>query len=473
MTQEKAKDDCSPRSSSRSSSDASRSKEKRDKSFLSKVVVRRLPPTMTEEQFLEQISPVPENDYLYFVRGDLGLGQHAFARAYINFVNQEDIFIFKEKFDGYVFLDTKGNEHPAIVEYAPFQKTPKRRTKKKDPKSGTLEQDPEYIKFLETLEQPEEVSLPPLETYIEEIEAREREMKANNGCLKVTTPLIEYLQQRKLEKLKLREQRREERKQREIEKKKLREEEKRRRRLDKERSKDSSKKEQGAKSDAAVEESESSVVKVLKNPVREQDVSGSAKEEGAVQDSKEVHPSSTKEGAGSSRPMGIPRIPRGNRKEWEKQKIPRAPKEMPGGASKAKGDGPHRSGSTPHAQETKASVEDKRSTAEVRTKMLTESKPSTADKDKDRERMRDKEKEKEDQEKQKDPRAERRIRNKDRPSIEIYRPGMRRMAKVGASPQEDEPTTGNNAPKSPHSTAASKAVPEKDSSMSIPAKEDA
>ncbi|KAL1417002.1 hypothetical protein MTO96_027216 [Rhipicephalus appendiculatus] len=202
MTQEKAKDECSPRS--RSSSETSKSKEKKERPFLTKVVVRRLPPTMTEEQFLEQISPVPESDYMYFVKGDLSLGPHAFSRAYINFVNQDEIFIFKEKFDDYIFVDEKGNEYPALVEYAPFQKIPKRRTRKKDPKCGTIEQDPEYIKFLESLEQPEEVTLPSIDTYIEEIEAREKEIKANNGCLKVVTPLIEYLQQRKLEKLVLR-----------------------------------------------------------------------------------------------------------------------------------------------------------------------------------------------------------------------------------------------------------------------------
>lgn len=37
------------------------------------------------------------------------LGQHAFSRAYINFLISEDIFIFTDKFDGYVFLDSKGN----------------------------------------------------------------------------------------------------------------------------------------------------------------------------------------------------------------------------------------------------------------------------------------------------------------------------------------------------------------------------
>ena len=35
-------------------------------------------------------------------------GTQASARAYINFVNVEDIVIFRDKFDGYIFIDSKG-----------------------------------------------------------------------------------------------------------------------------------------------------------------------------------------------------------------------------------------------------------------------------------------------------------------------------------------------------------------------------
>ena len=36
------------------------------------------------------------------------LADNAFTRAYINFLQQDDIFLFCEKFDGYVFVDNKG-----------------------------------------------------------------------------------------------------------------------------------------------------------------------------------------------------------------------------------------------------------------------------------------------------------------------------------------------------------------------------
>lgn len=78
-------------------------------------------------------------------------GQNATSRAYINFINDEDIFIFKDRFDGYVFVETKGGvEYPAIVEFAPFQ-LPKSKSRKKDNKCNTIETDPDFIKFMTLL----------------------------------------------------------------------------------------------------------------------------------------------------------------------------------------------------------------------------------------------------------------------------------------------------------------------------------
>lgn len=145
------------------------------------VIIRRLPPTMTEEVFLEQISPIPDNDFFYYVKGDIRVGVPTFSRAYINFVNQEDIFTFQDKFDGYIFLDQKGNEYTALVEFAPYQKIPRQDGGKED-KCNTLDDDPHYLEFLKKLENPEEVVLPNAEAYLEQIEQKEREMKGN-PCL--------------------------------------------------------------------------------------------------------------------------------------------------------------------------------------------------------------------------------------------------------------------------------------------------
>ena len=43
-----------------------------------------------------------------FVKADPTLDRDAFCTAYINFLDQEDVYIFQERFDGYVFVDNKG-----------------------------------------------------------------------------------------------------------------------------------------------------------------------------------------------------------------------------------------------------------------------------------------------------------------------------------------------------------------------------
>ena len=43
-----------------------------------------------------------------FVKADFSFEKDAATRAYINFVNEDDIFSFQQRFDGYVFLDNTG-----------------------------------------------------------------------------------------------------------------------------------------------------------------------------------------------------------------------------------------------------------------------------------------------------------------------------------------------------------------------------
>ncbi|NXP10130.1 REN3B protein, partial [Thinocorus orbignyianus] len=190
------------------------------KETLSKVVIRRLPPSLTKEQLEEHLQPLPEHDYFEFFANDSSLYPHMFSRAYINFKNQEDIVLFRDRFDGYVFVDHKGKwlEYAAIVEFAPFQKAAKKKSKKKDAKTGTIEDDPEYKKFLESYSADDEKLTSTPETLLEEIEARNKELIA-----KKTTPLLNFLKNKQ----RLREEKREERRRRELERKRQREEERR------------------------------------------------------------------------------------------------------------------------------------------------------------------------------------------------------------------------------------------------------
>ncbi|XP_068596366.1 regulator of nonsense transcripts 3B [Brachionichthys hirsutus] len=193
-------------------------KPKEKKEAMTKIVIRRLPPSLTKEDLEEQLQPLPEVDYLEFFANDTSLYPHLFARAYINFKNQEDIVLFRDRFDGYVFIDNRGQEYPAVVEFAPFQKTAKKRNKKKDAKCGTIVDDPEYKKYLESYNEDDEKLASTPETLLEELEAKSKELVA-----KKTTPLLDFLKNKQ----RIREERKEERRRRELERKRLRDEERR------------------------------------------------------------------------------------------------------------------------------------------------------------------------------------------------------------------------------------------------------
>ncbi|XP_027794658.1 regulator of nonsense transcripts 3A isoform X3 [Marmota flaviventris] len=184
-----------PASSSGCGGGAGKPREEK-RTALSKVVLRRLPPGLTKEQLEEQLHPLPAHDYFEVVAADLSLHPHLYSRAYINFRDPDDILLFRDRFDGYVFIGNKGLEYPAVVEFAPFQKIAKKKLKKKDTKTGSIADDPEYKQFLETYSVEEEKTS--------------------------TNPEI-LLGER------IREEKREERRRRELEKKRLREEEKRKR----------------------------------------------------------------------------------------------------------------------------------------------------------------------------------------------------------------------------------------------------
>lgn len=196
----------------------SKSSEKKEKP-LTKVIVRRLPPSIDLETFLNQISPAPDYNYIYLAKGDSSLGENCFARVYINFICPEDVYNFKERFDNYVFLDSKGHEYPAVVEFASFQKIPKKRGKvRMDPKCGTIESDPLYSEFVKLINKP-----------MEQDEKPEYSLQlTTENKNDTTTPLLDYINNKRAERQKYREGRREERKRKELERRKGREDERKR-----------------------------------------------------------------------------------------------------------------------------------------------------------------------------------------------------------------------------------------------------
>lgn len=137
--------------------------------------------------------------YDHFYVNLLRLGINAFCRAYIYFKEYDDIFSFRDRFDNYVFLDSKGNECAAIVEFAPYQRRFKfSESQKKDSKCNTIGEDSDYLKFLDQFDKPSGETLPSCETILEEIEQREQE-KSEAG-VGVMTPLLEYMKKKREDK---------------------------------------------------------------------------------------------------------------------------------------------------------------------------------------------------------------------------------------------------------------------------------
>ncbi|CAM6129447.1 unnamed protein product [Calypogeia fissa] len=163
-----------------------------------KVVLRHLPPSISEAVLLEHIDSKFAGCYTWFSfrPGKASVKRQVPARAYINFKKPEDVYDFSEHLDGHVFVNEKGTQYKVAVEYAPYQRTPKPRSKK-DIREGSITKDPDYLEFLEMLGKPLEY-LPSAEVQLERREAEKAAaLGAGGGKETVITPLMEFVRQRR------------------------------------------------------------------------------------------------------------------------------------------------------------------------------------------------------------------------------------------------------------------------------------
>ncbi|KAH9039962.1 Smg-4/UPF3 family-domain-containing protein [Lactarius hengduanensis] len=122
-----------------------------------KTIVRRLPPNLPEHIFWQSVQPwVTDDTVLWkeFYPGKSRKRQNkedVHSRAYIAFKTEEYVAKFSREYDGHIFKDKAGNESRAVVEFAPYQKLPLEK-KKVDTRNATVDQDEEYIAFLQSLE---------------------------------------------------------------------------------------------------------------------------------------------------------------------------------------------------------------------------------------------------------------------------------------------------------------------------------
>ncbi|CAK5095677.1 unnamed protein product [Meloidogyne enterolobii] len=78
----------------------------KEKEEMAKIVLRRLPPGMSKDELFAQLQPFQsEPCAFWFCPADMEMKPHAFSRAYLVFHEEKDAVQFSERFNGYVFVD--------------------------------------------------------------------------------------------------------------------------------------------------------------------------------------------------------------------------------------------------------------------------------------------------------------------------------------------------------------------------------
>lgn len=136
-----------------------------------KLVVRRLPPTLTADAFAEAADPAGANKAVWrsFAPGSASAASGAVKRlrqvtrhavAYLGFATLDDAVAFTDSFNGIKFADPdapsggQAQDFIARVERAPWQAVaPLNKRNRPLPLQGTIENDSDYINFVKGLEE--------------------------------------------------------------------------------------------------------------------------------------------------------------------------------------------------------------------------------------------------------------------------------------------------------------------------------
>ncbi|OJD38615.1 nonsense-mediated mrna decay protein [Diplodia corticola] len=166
-----------------------------------KLVVRRLAPGLTQQEFELALGDdwklgQGRVDWFTYKPGkiskDLAKPSKP-SRAYFHLTDQAHVIPLADKVRKSAFNDAKNSTRdPALIgaptlDVAPFSRTPGGR-RRNDARQGLIDQDPEFKDFLESLTNP--VSKPaPVDNAVEDTTAKKEDVK--------TTPLIEHLREKK------------------------------------------------------------------------------------------------------------------------------------------------------------------------------------------------------------------------------------------------------------------------------------
>ncbi|KAG5973717.1 hypothetical protein E4U55_000314 [Claviceps digitariae] len=187
--------------------DASQTKASRSKAHTEgeKLVIRRLPPGMTQQEMITILGPDWEVskgkvDWLSYVPGKVSAdpSKHSRpSRAYLHLIRKDDIMPLSEVVRNATWEDAKATftnsalVGPPVLEFSLYKKTgaTKKRT---DARQGTIDQDPEFMAFLESLANPTPMR--------ESIDVEDPNDMVKAEAKITTTPLVEYLKEKKANK---------------------------------------------------------------------------------------------------------------------------------------------------------------------------------------------------------------------------------------------------------------------------------
>ncbi|KAK4140059.1 Smg-4/UPF3 family-domain-containing protein [Dichotomopilus funicola] len=172
-----------------------------------KAVVRRLPPAMTEDEFVAILGDewrVGRGKVDWFSYWPGKVSQHPSkpsqpSRAYLHVTRRDELTNLLQTVQSATWEDAKESYNdPALVssptvEFAAYKKIPGEK-KRVDGRQGTIDQDPEFMAFLEALANPE--------AHKEAAEGEQGLEDTGKGDKTTTTPLVEYLKEKKAARVK-------------------------------------------------------------------------------------------------------------------------------------------------------------------------------------------------------------------------------------------------------------------------------
>ncbi|SMN22895.1 similar to Saccharomyces cerevisiae YGR072W UPF3 Component of the nonsense-mediated mRNA decay (NMD) pathway, along with Nam7p and Nmd2p [Maudiozyma saulgeensis] len=157
--------------SNRSNKNKLRNKMRKDVDQGFKLVLRHLPPNLTNEQFMDNLKPVIQDKKLaifgiidhYYRHGSLASNlfeKSVYSRAYFTFNSMEQLKEFGNSVRNLTFIDDKDNVSNPVLKVSPYVKkignsnvTNRKHSKKLE---GTIENDPIFKRFLKTIKLMEE-----------------------------------------------------------------------------------------------------------------------------------------------------------------------------------------------------------------------------------------------------------------------------------------------------------------------------